>query len=514
MSSRVLAVIVGIAALIVFGPLVRTPWLWDDKTLIRDSPVLADSARWATALKSDFWSLSANPREAGMFRPVTVSSYFVDRTLFGVSPVGPHAVNLLLHLLCALMVGLLAKSLGARVDLACLAAALFVFHPATVEAVANVSSRGDLLATSLVLVALLSRSRVVLVFISVLAAQLAKESAFVAVPLVLLVEWAAQRFNFRAMRFDAALAAVAATVIAFVLRRTLLGTMVRTTDSMTSWSPVLSGASNVFRYVKLVVLPSPLVPYAPETEASWLALVAVVVVFALAVAFFKRAPWLSFGVAWFLVATAPISQWLPVQVRFSGLLLYLPLVGVALAVSFVPLKNTVLWLVAVAWLVVSLTVVPTWRDDVALWSANAEAWPELAAPHLNLANALAAQKSPDAVDAYVHAIEAATKSGDNKSLSMAQLGVGSLLMQRAPAEAATHFEAARTASGSRLWQAGVNLAVAQFLNGQPQEAVAALEAQWAATPLRPVAEAGVKLAGELRDDALLTQWKSRLQSAR
>ncbi|MGV3620444.1 MAG: hypothetical protein ACO1OB_06490 [Archangium sp.] len=515
MSSRWLrgsSVVVAVAALLVFGPLVRTPWLWDDKSLILESPVLKDRARWSAALTQDFWSLSANPREAGMYRPVVVTTYFADRLLFGTSPVGPHAVNLLLHLLCAALVGLLAtRRFGAPPEVGLLASALFVFHPATVEAVANVSSRGDLLATALLLLAMHAVTRsLMLTGLCLFMAQLAKESAFVALPLLLLVEWAADGFTFRRERWlKVGGVALLLTVMSFAVRTRALHGAVKMTDA-SNWSPLLSGASTVLRYLSLVLLPSPLVPYQSDTDVSWLGVLVVLALLGVSVATFKRAPWFSFAVAWFLVATAPVAQWLPVTVRFSGLLLYLPLVGVALAVSRVPLKPLVLWLIPVAWLVVSLTVVPTWRDDVSLWSANVEAEPELAAPRLNLANALAAEKKPEALDAYLGAIDAATKRDDAKSRAMAELGVGNLLLQRAPEEAARHFDAARAASGGRLWQAGVNLAVAQYLARKPVDAAMTLEAQWNVTPLRPVAEAGFKLGRELNDEAMTQRWSARL----
>jgi hypothetical protein len=505
-------VVIGVTALLVFGPLVRTPWLWDDKSLIVESPVLKDRSRWADALTKDFWSLSANPREAGMYRPVVVTSYFADRVLFDLSPVGPHVVNLLLHFAIAVLVGLLAFRASAKPELALLSTALFAFHPATVEAVANVSSRGDLLATFfLLLAALASRSSLALVFACVLAAQLSKENAFVALPLLLLVEWVTSGFTFQRARWlQLGGVALVATVIALGLRAWLVGGAVRTTE-VAEWAPVLSGAASVLRYAKLVLLPSSLVPYQSDTAPSWLALGVLVPLVGVAIAAVKRAPWLTFGVAWFLIATAPVSMWLPVPVRFSGLLLYLPLVGVVLALAQTPLRSTVLWLVPVAWALTSATVVPIWSDDTSLWSANAEAEPDLPAPRLNLANALAARKDPKALEEYLGAIDAAKKRGDNKSLSMAELGVGNLQLKSAPEEAAKHFAAAREASAGRLWQAGVNLAVAQYLAKKPQDAAVSLEEQWKLTPVRPVAEAGLKLSRELNDQSMQQRWEERLR---
>ena len=87
------------------------------------------------------------------WRPLPVLTFLFDRALHGQSSVLPHAVNLLLHLVTTLVVGLLillpggagAKS-GARVFGAVAGMLLFGLHPQATGTVAWMASRFDLMA--------------------------------------------------------------------------------------------------------------------------------------------------------------------------------------------------------------------------------------------------------------------------------------------------------------------------------------------------------------------------------
>ncbi|HNR55727.1 MAG TPA: hypothetical protein PKJ19_11190 [Flavobacteriales bacterium] len=92
----------------------------------------------------------------GNWHPVTMLSYSVDLSLFGPEPGAMHAVNLLLHLLNALLVVVLVRRLTDDPLLAALAMAIWVVHPLRVESVAWLSARKDLLMTLFALLALLA----------------------------------------------------------------------------------------------------------------------------------------------------------------------------------------------------------------------------------------------------------------------------------------------------------------------------------------------------------------------
>lgn len=97
------------------------------------------------------------------FRPLISLHYYLDYMLWGMSPLASHAVNLLWHIVCGLLVWLLAQRVLARWGwlhtpargAALVAALLFVALPANVEAVAWFAARADMVATAGALGALL-----------------------------------------------------------------------------------------------------------------------------------------------------------------------------------------------------------------------------------------------------------------------------------------------------------------------------------------------------------------------
>jgi hypothetical protein len=97
------------------------------------------------------------------FRPLISLHYYLDYMLWGMSPLASHSVNLLWHIVCGLLVWLLAQRVLARWGwrptpargAALVAALLFVALPANVEAVAWFAARADMVATAGALGALL-----------------------------------------------------------------------------------------------------------------------------------------------------------------------------------------------------------------------------------------------------------------------------------------------------------------------------------------------------------------------
>jgi len=97
------------------------------------------------------------------FRPLISLHYYLDYMLWGMSPLASHGVNLLWHIVCGLLVWLLAQRVLARWGwlrtpargAALVAAHLFVVLPANVEAVAWFAARADMVATAGALGALL-----------------------------------------------------------------------------------------------------------------------------------------------------------------------------------------------------------------------------------------------------------------------------------------------------------------------------------------------------------------------
>jgi tetratricopeptide (TPR) repeat protein len=89
------------------------------------------------------------------YRPVSVTSHWIDVHLFGDRAWPAHLHNLLLGLLSIVLVNAVGRALGFGLWLPC----LWAFHPLHVEVFAYVSARSDLLAAIFSLLALLSALR-------------------------------------------------------------------------------------------------------------------------------------------------------------------------------------------------------------------------------------------------------------------------------------------------------------------------------------------------------------------
>lgn len=125
-------------------------FVWDDRHLIvANSFVRQASLR--SILTSDFWQ---EGERAGYYRPLVSLSYVGDFRLWGLSPAGYHAANVVYHLAATIAVtwvGLLLFGSG----LAAVASGLtFAVHPIHTESVAFIAGRPDLMAGLLMVTAL------------------------------------------------------------------------------------------------------------------------------------------------------------------------------------------------------------------------------------------------------------------------------------------------------------------------------------------------------------------------
>ena len=187
------ALLLAAAVFATFGGSLGNAFVYDDRTIIQQNPAL-DTLDPREHLSLAYWSQFESDYE--YYRPVTSYSLALDRALLGSGPRGFHFTNLLLHLLSSLLLFQILRGLGG-LQVAGVGAGLFALHPVQTEAVVWASGRTDLLATLLVLLALLLHARAperptvgtlprfVAPLLAMGAALLAKESA-ITLPAVLI----------------------------------------------------------------------------------------------------------------------------------------------------------------------------------------------------------------------------------------------------------------------------------------------------------------------------------------
>jgi tetratricopeptide (TPR) repeat protein len=141
MSAGFQAVLVGLLAAALYLPTLNNGFVnWDDDRLLLDNPAVARDDGLAI-----IWSRPELPEGFPNY-PLTFTTYWVEHRLWGFTPAGYHAVNLLLHALATALVCLFVRALGAGAWVAGLTAALFATHPIQVESVAWVAERKNVLA--------------------------------------------------------------------------------------------------------------------------------------------------------------------------------------------------------------------------------------------------------------------------------------------------------------------------------------------------------------------------------
>ncbi len=121
--------------LIACQPLWHAGFIWDDDVYLTGNPLLTapDGLR-------RIWFLHDSPSQ---YFPLTYTTFYMERALWGLNPTGYHLVNLLLHAANALLVWRVLTRL--RVPGAWLAAAIFALHPVQVESVAWITERKNVL---------------------------------------------------------------------------------------------------------------------------------------------------------------------------------------------------------------------------------------------------------------------------------------------------------------------------------------------------------------------------------
>lgn len=114
-----------LATFAAYSPVLKARFIWDDDDHITNNRLLTapDGLRriWTTT-------------EPMQYYPLTFTAWRLEHAAWGFDPRGYHLINVLLHALNALLLGLILKRL--RVPGAWWAAVLFALHPVNVESVA------------------------------------------------------------------------------------------------------------------------------------------------------------------------------------------------------------------------------------------------------------------------------------------------------------------------------------------------------------------------------------------
>lgn len=129
--------------LLAYAPALRNGFIWDDDRYVTQNTLLQNR----DGLKQIWFTIGATDQ----YYPLTYTTFWIEKHLWGDQPTGYHVVNLLLHITNALLLWRLLVRLQIRG--AALAAALFAVHPLHVESVAWITERKNTLSLHFYLLA-------------------------------------------------------------------------------------------------------------------------------------------------------------------------------------------------------------------------------------------------------------------------------------------------------------------------------------------------------------------------
>jgi len=188
---------------IAYLPALWAGFFWDDAAGITQNQTLRSIG--------GLWRIWSDPWASPQYYPLAFTSFWIEHQLWGLSPFGYHAVNVVLHGINATLLWILLRHL--QVPGAFAAAAIFAAHPIHVDSVAWITERKNVLSGAFALLTLLAWWRFVhtrrggdyLVGLVLFACALLSKTAVCTVPLVfLLIAWWREPETWRRQIFPAA----------------------------------------------------------------------------------------------------------------------------------------------------------------------------------------------------------------------------------------------------------------------------------------------------------------------
>lgn len=443
-----------LAPLLLYAPALHGEFVVDDHRFIVRNGENLD-------LIHEPWKFFTRPEtnaefgDSDIYRPLRTLSFAIDRACFGLDPFGYHVHSVFLHGLVGILLFMLLRKTLRRDGPAWISSALFVCHPLATEAVAWISSRGDLQGAALLLAALLAARRLErgagAPWIAAALAALAcfgKESSVV-VPALFLIEHRLRtgRVSRTSLRpFLWLLAGTVGWFCAYVLVRNagVTGQVPFYGGSFLSHLPY--GLAGVATQLKLAL--APIAPtghhyhhepalYHPADGARLIRTSGFLLcVIGIAWCGRRFAPAVAFGFSWFFVALLPIANLIiPMRTVLAERFAYIPLMGIAMVAAHFVIKlfdstpramaRSVVALVLVVTSIATVGRAEDWRSAEALHRASLQFFPESYSANLGLASALELDDPSESALLYASAAKRAT---DPEARLRAAYGLGHVFL--------------------------------------------------------------------------------------
>ncbi len=377
------------------------------------------------------------------FAPLTIGTFLVEHTLWGLNAGGYHATNVLLHALNTVLVYALIRQLTQNAWSAWLVAALFALHPMQVESVVWISSRKTLLSSTFMLLCGICSLRPDRTFrdemwtlLWLVLGLASKASTVVVPPIVMAYDYLIRRETLEKAILKQLFPCILCAMLTFITMSaqvTIVGG-VRSHLHLNKLEMIGVDATLMSRYLAMLAVPRDLcIYYDPPTQGIGLQIAASLAAWGGLTAFLwvkrERYPRLAFALAMWLWLLFPVMNFFPITTLMNDRYMYLPcLVVFCLAVE--GLRHAGLWIserlgggstarsmslataVSIccigigAYAEASVKYLAVWRNPVSLWSYAREHTPSLVIVQRQYADALyRSGDTPGALDALQYTLD-------------------------------------------------------------------------------------------------------------
>jgi protein O-mannosyl-transferase len=348
------AAVIALAVALTYANSLRGPFVIDDQAAIVQNEQIRELSRLGDVLFPESESPVAG-------RPLVNLSFALNYAAGGLDVRGYHAVNIALHLACALLAfGLIRRTIelerlrrhfdGSSINLAFAAALLWAVHPLNSEVVDYLTQRSESLMAAFYLSTLYAANRALteprkrawqaLAVVSCALGMLCKESMATAPVMVALYDRVFAFDSWRdavrdRLRLYVGLAATWLVFVAIVLGGARSG-VAGFSSGVSPWTYLLNQTMVIAHYLRLSFWPKGLVVFygwpAPLTFGDVVPYaILILALIAVTIAALTRAPPVGFLGAWFFLTLAPASSVVPVATEVGAeRRMYLPLLALVM----------------------------------------------------------------------------------------------------------------------------------------------------------------------------------------
>lgn len=434
--------IILIIGIIVYANSFGNEFVWDDDYLVVNNTFIKDWRCLNKIFSSNLFGGSWG--DSSFYRPIQSLTLLVDYSFWHLNPFGYHLTNTLLHIANAILIYLLAMYLFRVRGAAIFTALLFLVHPVQTEAVTYISGRADPLMTLFLLLSSIFFIKALYIgsLSCFILALLSKEVSLI-FPILLLIYCLLEGKKIFKKRVLSLAGYFLISIIYLLVRVFILNFLQTATSDTPLFTRIIISCKTFAHYLGFIVFPFGLhMERQLDIKGSllepdiWLSLVLLILFIFFASKTAKRSKITSFGLWWFLTSLLPTSGIFPINAFLAEHWLYVPSVGLFLAISsyaveisnrrYQKISPVIFILILTAFSMLTIRQNTVWKDKEKLYKHILKLNPQSSRAHFNLGSTYgeknlddeailefkkAIELKSDYVDAYVNLGYAYQKKG-------------------------------------------------------------------------------------------------------